>query len=80
MHAQSCAQRFHATTVISGGDSGGPVYTVSNFRNTEYHTVVGICSGGLYDELTSTGSGTYGVRITSDLLRFYYYWEEGRIK
>lgn len=80
VYPSSCDKRFHATTVSSGGNSGGPVYTVSNFLNNEYHTVVGICSGASYDVDTSTGTGTYGVRITTDLLRFYYYWNGGRIK
>lgn len=76
----SCDKRFHATTVNSGGDSGGPVYAVSEFGNSEYHTVIGICSGGSYDMPTATGSGTYGVRITADLLRFYRWWDGGRVK
>ncbi len=70
-YPSSCDQRFHATAVISGGDSGGPVYTVTEFNGITYHTVVGIITGGTYTIPSQTGDGTYGVRITFDLLHFY---------
>lgn len=49
----------------SGGDSGGPIYTEQNFNGSIYHTVMGI--------FTSHGTeDSFGVRITSTLLVFYY--------
>ena len=47
----------------SGGNSGGPIYAVEYLNGHEYHTVVGIHSGG-YDL-----SNNAGVRIDSSILK-----------
>lgn len=62
-------RRFQATCVISGGDSGGPVYTVAKLNGKEYKTVIGIATGGIMNGTSFTG--TFGVRITPNLLHFY---------
>ena len=64
--------RFAATCVSSSGDSGGPLYTLTNSYNGEnFVTVIGIVTGGGYDEDEGMYVGTYGVRMTTDLLHFY---------
>lgn len=50
---------------MSGGDSGGPVYTTQTFDGETYHTVVGINTSGTTDLYC-------GTRITTTLLMFYY--------
>ena len=68
-------QRFQATCIASGGDSGGPVYAITYLDGKRYDTVVGIITGGGLNGTTEDGKksyfGTYGVRITLDLLHFY---------
>ena len=54
----------------AGGDSGGPVYAEEGFTNQhydhyDYKTVVAI-------NVATSGIANIGVRITPDLLKFYY--------
>jgi V8-like Glu-specific endopeptidase len=65
--------RFSSSCCTSGGDSGGPLYKTTTFQGTEYRTVVGIVTGGTCEEEDGvyTYTGTYGVRITTDLLHFF---------
>lgn len=55
-------QRLKYNTDTTGGQSGSPVYTITTFQNKVYYTVIAI----------HTHSGNYGVRITTDVLHFYY--------
>lgn len=71
-YPSSCEKRFHATCVISPGDSGGPVYMNTTYDNTDYNILLGITTGGRYNIQTQTGDGTYGVRVTPNLLFFYF--------
>lgn len=58
---------YFADTI--GGDSGGPVYVEENLRinnkRRQYKTVVAI-------NVADCGSWNIGVRVNSDILRFYY--------
>lgn len=74
--SNSRALRFQATCVVSGGDSGGPVYAITYLNGKRYDTVIGIATGGGYNSDPENGdspgySGTFGVRITTNLLHFY---------
>lgn len=55
-------QRLQYNTDTSGGQSGAPVYIVTTFQNKVYYTVIAIHTHG----------GNYGVRMTTDVLHFYY--------
>jgi len=68
-YPNSVNQRFQATCITSGGDSGGPAYAITYLDGKRYDTVVGIVTGGGKDK--DGYFGTYGVRITLDLLHFY---------
>ncbi len=61
--------RFAATCCVSGGDSGGPLYTVDEEGNPL--TAIGIVTGGGYSSQTNSYFGTFGVRVTTDILHFY---------
>ena len=59
----------------SGGDSGGPIYMTINVGSNEYHTVVGIYTSVGLNDVDYDGNDeqvSFGVRMTSSLLRFYY--------
>jgi len=64
--------RLWYTADTAGGDSGGPVYVQEGVsaNNTlyEYKSVIGIHTNGTYEG----GSYNSGVRITDDILKFYY--------
>lgn len=51
--------KYNADT--SGGTSGGPVYIENTYYGVDYKTAIAI----------HTSAGNYGVRITSDILKFY---------
>lgn len=70
-YANTKNQRFQASCVISPGDSGGPVYAITYLDGKRYDTVVGIITGGGLNSGGDSYYGTYGVRITLDLLHFY---------
>lgn len=55
------------TADTSGGSSGGPVYVERNYFGTTYKTVIAINRGHYLNECANLG-----VKITSDLLKFYY--------
>lgn len=48
----------------SGGNSGGPVYTITSYGGVTYYTVVGV-------HAKSAGSANRAVRMTTNLLHFY---------
>lgn len=62
--SQIDAYTFNYDVDMSSGDSGGPIYTVTSFRGTEYYTVVGI---NTYE----AGTYNFGTTITPSLLHFY---------
>ena len=67
------ARQIQYTAFMSGGDSGGPVYTTQTFNGQTYHTVIGINTSGWRDtESDEPSYGYFGTRITSTLLVFYY--------
>lgn len=51
----------------SEGNSGGPVYVSTTCLGKTYKTAIGILHGG-----SKNKDKSYGVRVTSDLLMFYY--------
>lgn len=70
-YAGTISRRFQASCVVSGGDSGGPVYTVTKLNGKSYKTVLGIATGGNTLSASGVYDGTYGVRMTPTLLHFY---------
>lgn len=50
---------------ISGGDSGGPVYTITNYDGKTYYNAVGILVAD------AEGSHNTATRFTTDVLHFY---------
>ncbi|WP_295214150.1 trypsin-like serine protease [Ruminococcus sp.] len=73
LYPEAADLRFYSTCINSAGDSGGPAYAITTLQNTEYRTIVGIVTGaGTKIENNVEGYwGTYGVRMTTDLLHFY---------
>lgn len=70
--SSSFALRFAATSVVSGGQSGGPLYTYTKtYDGNSYRTAIGIVTGGGYNSEEGMYIGTYGVRVTTDILHFY---------
>ncbi len=55
----------------SDGNSGGPVYTVTEYKGKKYYTVIGIHVFGKVDKETEEPIYNAAIRITTDLLHFY---------
>lgn len=70
--------RFASTNCTSGGDSGGPAYfTYNNYDGQEENVVIGIVTGGTMEKDEITGeyryTGTSGVRVTTNILHFFFH-------
>lgn len=57
---------FQYNCDASGGNSGGPIYTVEKCNGKIYHTLVGIHTLGYQEEQTCVG-----VRINASILKFF---------
>ena len=65
--------RFASTNCNSGGNSGGPAYfTYNNYDGQEENVVIGIVTGGTMDETAQRYTGTSGIRITTNILHFFF--------
>lgn len=65
--------RFASTNCASGGNSGGPAYfTYNNYNGQEENVVMGIVTGGTMDQTAQRYTGTSGVRITTNILHFFF--------
>lgn len=68
-NALSFERQIMCSTYTSAGDSGGPMYIATRCMGDYYKTAVGIETGAI--KRNDYGC-SFGVRVTSDLLLFYY--------
>lgn len=65
----SFERQIMCSTYSSDGNSGGPMYIATRCLGKYYKTAIGIETGGI---ARTDYRRSYGVRVTSDLLLFYY--------
>ncbi len=67
-HSYDRTRQLFYDNDTTGGNSGGPVYVTESYNGRVYHTIVAI-----HSSTSETYNYNIGIRITTDLLRFYKY-------